>query len=178
MKQLIKAAFIIATFSTSACAYNVNNSANMAETTAQIQPSDLEITAENLEVLNHQTFVKGVICSAHTYNMNVSNDVTALLTALDKDNNLQSNDKPDITFTAQNANSSFKCVQTGVMSGKCQSDVTLSGKLISKSGKTTQINIEKSATQDTSGCEGATGSLKTANAEALEELVAKIRAYE
>jgi len=176
MRKGLNITLAISIFGLSACAYNIENSAEIAAKQATIPPTNLNIALENAETLDHEAMAKGIICSAHKYNMAISKDLTANLSALDKDGNLESEDKPDVRVIGTEARSTFNCIQTGYASGKCQADMDISGKIINKNGNAKPFKVTKSAALETSACAGS--ALKQASADAISEILDKVRTYQ
>lgn len=181
IKQTALSALMV--LSLSACAYDIDSSKmtstnSMLQAMPELPPSNLNIGLENIDALNKEAVSLGKLCSGHTYNMKTGNDLTQRLTDADKDGSLDTPEKPDLRVVAASSSSTLKCVMTSPISGKCQAKVDISGEIIPKNSSAKPFNISKSSIMPTYACEGATKSLRTANAEAVDEIVDMVRALD
>ncbi|MCR9214408.1 MAG: hypothetical protein NXI13_11880 [Proteobacteria bacterium] len=177
------------------CTYNIQNSKLDAKTeSASKEPSpvatNIDISIENAELLDHRAQVLGVLCSAHNYDVKLADDLTTELQRLDKNGTLEPPSGSGVRVTVASASSHLKCLMTGVVSAKCQAKVDISGSLSTVNGDSESFTISKSALDPVSAlaggpgggsmaaCDDAAAALQTASADAVSELSDKIKSLD
>ncbi len=178
-KQAFLVSLVVATLPMAGCTYNINSQKSLNHATAPeaASRSDLHVSLKADSAFDGEAAVRGIICSAHKYRMNLSEDLSGMLADIDQDGSLTQPAHPDVTVFAAMSSSTLKCISTGAASGKCEARVNVSGKIVARNGKSAPFNISKTSVIPTALCEGAARSLKEASAEALGGIVDKVRRY-
>lgn len=164
----------------SACTYNIEGAKdNIAQTPAfLVERSKLNINLIGDEKANHKSTVLGVVCSAHSYNVMIGDDLKKSLSDIDVDAVLQSSSKSDIIVSLDSASSNIKCLYLGVASGECLGEVTLKGSVTKGASVPKVFKIEKTVLEKSLTCEGAVSSVKRASQMVAEDLIEIVKSYD
>ncbi|MBL4906473.1 MAG: hypothetical protein JKX94_03400 [Sneathiella sp.] len=175
-------ALLSAVMLASGCSYDVTNSTTKTNN-LEIKNHDKtslnlnNLALQNVEKLSHEVTILGTICSAHTFKLGLASDLIEELQSIDKDGSLQSPIVPDIQIIISSAGSSVKCITTGLVSGKCQANISFSGKIVASNGKEEDLIVSKSAISSATACEGALTSLQMASFDVVNEILTRVSSF-
>lgn len=172
----IKILLLAALLHLSACSYNIDTAKNLNVSEMNLSPTNLNINIVDQDAWDMEVVKLGIVCSAHDYKFLFSKHVEASLTALDKDGELQSADA-DLTLVPLSARATTRCYSKTFVSGACDTDLKLTGKLVSMSKADKEFTIEQHASAPTSMCEGVENSLNILAKAANEQIIEYIRQY-
>lgn len=135
--------------------------------------TNADISAEQIDILNHRPVAKAIFCSAYDGQQELGDALYSYLQDMDKNADLHDTPTPDISLHIDSANSSFRCFSTEGLEELCMADLNVKG-AITKYGRSSSFDINTSGKFKGMNCTAVGKSLTLAGQDFIKAVIEKI----